>query len=163
MVFPTLVLILVIHLFGPAQYCCKCRRIVSRRQAATVKHWWFSGRILACHAGDRGSIPRQCTFLFPSKFDRALNKTRQGWMTGLEKSKIGITHSALRQGWRQEFSDEGAEMWFLGYYKCQKSPKKSCFTFRRGHSLVFSLKIFTHEIKPFSNYYTNLTILNLKN
>ena len=21
--------------------------------------WWFSGRILACHAGDRGSIPRQ--------------------------------------------------------------------------------------------------------
>ena len=21
------------------------------------KHWWFSGRILACHAGDRGSIP----------------------------------------------------------------------------------------------------------
>ena len=25
-----------------------------------VKHCWFSGRILACHAGDRGSIPRQC-------------------------------------------------------------------------------------------------------
>ena len=24
-------------------------------------HCWFSGRILACHAGDRGSIPRQCT------------------------------------------------------------------------------------------------------
>ena len=24
------------------------------------KHCWFSGRILACHAGDRGSIPRQC-------------------------------------------------------------------------------------------------------
>ena len=21
--------------------------------------WWFSGRILACHAGDRGSIPSQ--------------------------------------------------------------------------------------------------------
>ena len=28
------------------------------------KHWWFSGRILACHAGDRGSIPRQCNSLF---------------------------------------------------------------------------------------------------
>ena len=27
------------------------------------KHCWFSGRILACHAGDRGSIPRQCTGL----------------------------------------------------------------------------------------------------
>ena len=22
-------------------------------------HWWFSGRILAYHAGDRGSIPGQ--------------------------------------------------------------------------------------------------------
>lgn len=21
------------------------------------RHWWFSGRILACHAGDPGSIP----------------------------------------------------------------------------------------------------------
>ena len=28
------------------------------------KHWWFSGRILACHAGDRGSIPRQCNLCF---------------------------------------------------------------------------------------------------
>ena len=24
------------------------------------KHWWFSGRILACHAGGPGSIPGQC-------------------------------------------------------------------------------------------------------
>ena len=37
------------------------------------KHCWFSGRILACHAGDRGSIPRQCTvfliiaYMKPSK------------------------------------------------------------------------------------------------
>ena len=29
-------------------------------------------------------------------------------------------------------SDEGAKIWFSGYYKCQKSPKKSCFNFRRG-------------------------------
>ena len=28
------------------------------------KHWWFSGRILACHAGDPGSIPGQCKFFF---------------------------------------------------------------------------------------------------
>ena len=26
--------------------------------------WWFSGRILACHAGDRGSIPRQRNVAF---------------------------------------------------------------------------------------------------
>ena len=25
-----------------------------------TKHWWFSGRILACHAGGPGSIPGQC-------------------------------------------------------------------------------------------------------
>ena len=29
-------------------------------------------------------------------------------------------------------SDEGAKIWISGYYKCQKSPKKSRFTFRRG-------------------------------
>ena len=27
---------------------------------AFVEHWWFSGRILACHAGDPGPIPGQC-------------------------------------------------------------------------------------------------------
>ena len=26
-------------------------------------HWWFSGRILACHAGGPGSIPGQCTII----------------------------------------------------------------------------------------------------
>ena len=26
------------------------------------KHWWFSGRMLACHAGGPGSIPGQCIF-----------------------------------------------------------------------------------------------------
>src|SRR4029434_2714430 len=26
-------------------------------------HWWFSGRILACHAGGAGSIPGQCSWL----------------------------------------------------------------------------------------------------
>ena len=28
----------------------------------STKHWWFSGRILACHAGGPGSIPGQCNF-----------------------------------------------------------------------------------------------------
>ena len=43
------------------------------------------------------------------------------------------------QGWRQEFSDggadssdEGAKIWFSGYHKYQKVPIKSLFTFRRG-------------------------------
>ena len=32
-----------------------CQRLVR-----SDKHWWFSGRILACHAGGPGSIPGQC-------------------------------------------------------------------------------------------------------
>ena len=32
-----------------------------------MKHWWFSGRILACHAGGPGSIPGQCTFFYRYK------------------------------------------------------------------------------------------------
>ena len=28
-----------------------------------LEHWWFSGRILACHAGGPGSIPGQCSSL----------------------------------------------------------------------------------------------------
>ena len=35
-------------------------------------HWWFSGRILACHAGGPGSIPGQCNahrfFLWLNRF-----------------------------------------------------------------------------------------------
>ena len=27
---------------------------------SSSEHWWFSGRILACHAGGPGSIPGQC-------------------------------------------------------------------------------------------------------
>lgn len=30
----------------------------------TWSHWWFSGRILACHAGGPGSIPGQCNLFF---------------------------------------------------------------------------------------------------
>ena len=47
------------------------------------------------------------------------------------------------QGWRQECSNrgvdssnEGAEIWFSEYNKCQKSPKKSLFNFRQGASLL---------------------------
>ena len=37
---------------------------------------------------------------------------------------------------RADSSDEGAKIWPLGYYKCQNSMKKSCFTFRRGASML---------------------------
>ena len=34
--------------------------VLLRQIILSDKHWWFSGRILACHAGDLGSIPGQC-------------------------------------------------------------------------------------------------------
>ena len=43
--------------------------IISKKSRTFItKHWWFSGRILACHAGGPGSIPGQCinfSFLSP--------------------------------------------------------------------------------------------------
>ena len=33
-------------------------------------------------------------------------------------------------------SDEGAKMWFSGYQRSQKSPKKSIFPFRPGASML---------------------------
>ena len=40
----------------------------------TSKHWWFSGRILACHAGGPGSIPgRDKVFLFLTVFIHSFN------------------------------------------------------------------------------------------
>ena len=38
----------------------KVKRFNKEGDISTGKHWWFSGRILACHAGGRGSIPGQC-------------------------------------------------------------------------------------------------------
>ena len=39
------------------------QEVATRKQFALFqKHWWFSGRILACHAGGPGSIPGQCNF-----------------------------------------------------------------------------------------------------
>ena len=35
-----------------------------------------------------------------------------------------------------DFFGEGAKIRSLGYYKCQKSPKNSFFTFRRGASML---------------------------
>ena len=35
-----------------------------RANCRRYKHLWFSCRILACHAGGRGSIPRQCNLCF---------------------------------------------------------------------------------------------------
>ena len=39
----------------------------------------------------------------------------------------GVVPGIFRRG--TDYSDEGAKIWFSGYYKCQKSPKKSRFTF----------------------------------
>ena len=46
----------------------------------------------------------------------------------------GVAPGIFRRG--GESSDEGAKIWFSGYCKCQKSPKKWLFTFRRGASML---------------------------
>ena len=46
----------------------------------------------------------------------------------------GVAPGIIRRG--AESYDEGAKIWFSGYYKCQKSPKKSLFVFRRGTSML---------------------------
>ena len=48
--------------------------------SSDVKHCWFSGRILPCHAGDRGSIPRQCRI-----FKLLQNVQIRGFYTTSEK------------------------------------------------------------------------------
>ena len=35
---------------------------------STCQHRWFSGRMLACHAGGPGSIPGRCIYYFYSWF-----------------------------------------------------------------------------------------------
>ncbi len=45
---------------------------------AKIKHWWFSGRMLACHAGGPGSIPGQCIFLTSlARFPNTIEQTKQ--------------------------------------------------------------------------------------
>ena len=46
----------------------------------------------------------------------------------------GVAPGISRRG--VDSSDEGTKIWCLRYYKCQKSQKKSPFTFRRGASML---------------------------
>ena len=60
-----------------------------------AKHWWFSGRILASHAGDPGSIPGQC--IVPKYFSHFLlvlpsaqsgQNTTRFWPPGAGKGEL---------------------------------------------------------------------------
>ena len=49
--------------------------------------------------------------------------------------KSSLLRSGVAPGifqWGDDSSDEGAKIWFSGYYKYQKSRKKLRFTFQRG-------------------------------
>ena len=66
-----------------------------------------------------------------------IGSSRIGMATPLTKvsnMQPGVAPGIFRRG--ADSSDEGAKIWFSGYYKCQKSPKKSLFTFRRGASML---------------------------
>ena len=68
--------------------------------------------------------------------ERSFNSPRP---TGIFKMNANVfsTRLGYRGGARNfptgaESSDEGAKIWFSGYHKCQKYPKKLLFTFQRG-------------------------------
>ena len=43
-----------------------------------IQHRWFSGRMLACHAGGPGSIPGRCKYFYFPIFDNASEKVFGG-------------------------------------------------------------------------------------
>ena len=67
----------------------------SRQNVQRAGHWWFSGRILASHAGDPGSIPGQC--IAPKYFSHFLlvlpsaqsgQNTTRFWPPGAGKGEL---------------------------------------------------------------------------
>ena len=58
----TLTLRLFVHpfFFFFCHYNDKFNQKATIKISRSIWHWWFSGRILACHAGGPGSIPAQC-------------------------------------------------------------------------------------------------------
>ena len=73
--------------------------VLLRQITLSDKHWWFSGRILACHAGDLGSIPGQCKCSASSCLGKFFYLSRPGvsaaseeYISGKEeKKKKGVT------------------------------------------------------------------------
>ena len=58
------------------RYCCL---IISKY---STRHWWFSGRILACHAGGPGSIPGQCISFWYREIkynENDMKRNKKGW------------------------------------------------------------------------------------
>ena len=71
-------------------------------------HWWFSGRILACHAGGPGSIPGQCIgffffFFFLSPKDVCISCLR--FLPNIILEKEIATHSSIL-AWKISWTDE---------------------------------------------------------
>ena len=48
--------------------------------------------------------------------------------------RAGVAPRNFRRG--ADSCEEGAKIWFSGYYKCQKSPKNFLFILRRGAKLM---------------------------
>ena len=67
------------------------------------EHWWFSGRMLACHAGGPGSIPGQCNILNFTchRQDGQAHEAIEGEVKGsrLQTHRAECTMSWLYQQW----------------------------------------------------------------
>ena len=74
-------------------------------QEVRSKHWWFSGRILAGHAGDPGSIPGQChvlLFAVNQQSPTAGKAKRLSCVNSTERNRVGDKdgeRGCVRGGW----------------------------------------------------------------
>ena len=71
---------------------CFCFAWLSIWQEVRSKHWWFSGRILASHAGDPGSIPGQCRVLLFAVIQQsptAGKAKRLSCVNSTERNRVG--------------------------------------------------------------------------
>ena len=91
------------------------------------QHWWFSGRILAFHAGRPGSIPGQCVFAFSISYLFLFSRTSN------KRTVIKCSVNFVYQHW-----------WFSGTI-LESHAERSCsipdhciFTFCISYLLFFS-------------------------
>ena len=142
-----------------------------------LQHCWFSGRILACHAGDRGSIPRQCTG-FSEIFKVNPMWNQQTLRVGFEPTREDpiwiqvkrLNHSAIAAEWRKMdkiqllyVRSQSIDLWFnFSRWECvhgKKTIERKASPFKGSKTHLFPhfsprgkyFCVFTHTHKEKKN------------
>ncbi len=92
---------------GPKQRSLQLLKAYQRRvyllPTKVAGHWWFNGRILACHVGDPGPIPGQCKDSLLLSRMRACTISKNAQTSGAEAIFVWAQpwrdHSFLRCGY----------------------------------------------------------------